>query len=101
MRGRDVLAFIDNASAKDSLVKADSPHPTTSALAVSARLACAHLMIGLWMERVPSCANIADWPSRNLLTPLAALGAKRCYFVVPQCLRSTCVLEEFETRVVS
>ena len=68
-RGRSVLAFVDNDSAKHALVKGGSSTPT---LALLCQQVCDREIAGrilAYFERVPSASNIADPPSRGIAPP--------------------------------
>jgi hypothetical protein len=74
---RDVVFFVDNDPAKDSLIHGISSSTQSSELVRYTRLACARLGTGAWYERVASPSNIADDPSRGEYSLLLSLGAKR------------------------
>ena len=76
LAGKRVLYFIDNESARLALVKAYSP------VLPSLRLVLASLKWDqendsqAWYARVPTFSNVADGPSRMIVTEaLVALGA--------------------------
>ena len=83
LRDRDCIIFVDNNSAKDAIIRGDSSHPASRAFVDSVRTSAAALGCGMWLERVPSPSNVADWPSRGVLAPLLKAGAKRVGVVVP------------------
>ena len=73
LRGRAVLGFVDNESAKHALVKGMSASPDSGAICgevCALEISQASLM---YWERVPSKSNIADEPSRGI-RPFALPG---------------------------
>ena len=80
--GRKIIYWIDNESAKDSLVKGFSPSAASMAL-IYQFYECETTGPSMpWFARVPSYSNIADGPSRGEAAKVAnELGAK---LVAPQ-----------------
>ena len=64
LRGRRVLFFIDNDSARFALVNMYSPVDSTASLLWRVAEADAEAVAISWYARVPSEANLADLPSR-------------------------------------
>ena len=64
LRGRLVLHFVDNDSARCALVRGYSPVLSSCALVAEAALEDVRLHLGSWYARVPTLSNIADYPSR-------------------------------------
>ena len=64
IRGRDVLWFIDNDSARHALVKGYSPVLQSCEILSRAAEADAGLGVRNWYARVPTFSNIGDLPSR-------------------------------------
>ena len=83
LRDRDCIIFVDNNSAKDAIIRGDSSHPASRAFVDSVRTSAAALGCGMWLERVPSPSNVADWPSRGAPAPLPKAGAERVGLVEP------------------
>ena len=77
MRGRQVLQFIDNNSAKDALIRGWSAHPASEGIVRAVWEQEMELQTATWYERVPSDSNPADEPSRGALASLEASGARR------------------------
>ena len=71
VKGRGVLHFIDNDSARFALINGSSPVVASSRLASQARLADARTASYSWYARVPGCSNIADGPSRLRFSDMA------------------------------
>jgi hypothetical protein len=84
LRGRRVIYFVDNESARLAMVKAYSPvlpsiELITKCLAFDYREECSS-----WYARVPTGCNISDAPSRMMLSEaLRSLGAKTVRPVFP------------------
>ena len=75
LQDRDIIAFIDNDPAKDSLVRGSSPSAVSAAFARTTRLLAAELALAPWYARVASPSNIADAPARGDFCALLAAGA--------------------------
>ena len=73
---RNVLMFVDNNAAKDALVHGISTSHAMSEVIRDTRLTCTSLSLGVWYDRVPSPANLADAPSRGETAELDKIGAK-------------------------
>ena len=69
-RGRDVICFIDNASALGALRKGSSSAADLNALAFTTLALAASMTSSLFLHWVPSALNIADPPSRGTPPPL-------------------------------
>ena len=93
LANRNVFVFIDNDSALDAAIKASSPHQASAALAFAVRRVAAAEGMGLWLERVPSSANPADWPSRGEFAPLRRWGALLDAALVPPELAGLTVVD--------
>jgi hypothetical protein len=77
LRGRRVLHFVDNSGAVACLVKDYSADYDSSALVHSFWALAVALDIDTWFVFVNSEANLADWPSRGLLSFAQDLAASR------------------------
>jgi hypothetical protein len=78
---RNIIFFIDNNAAKDSLVHGISSSQAMSVMIRDIRLSCAKLSLGAWFDRVPSPSNLADDPSRGQYEALIRAGAKQVALV--------------------
>ena len=65
-RGRHVVQFQDNTCALSALVNGYASKPDLSSIVNAFHLAQFRLRSRVWLEWVPSAANIADLPSRML-----------------------------------
>jgi hypothetical protein len=65
LRGADVNHFADNTAANGAANKGYSPAPDIARLVGAYHLRIARLGARIWIEYVPSAANIADMPSRG------------------------------------
>ena len=74
-RDRDVVLFIDNTGALFGIGKGDCRDPDGCVLILLLHIVCAALRVRLWVEYVPSGANVADEPSRGSLDRLLAWGS--------------------------
>ena len=65
IKGRDVLIFIDNNSARQALIKGHSP--SAPSCEIMARVAAEDILAECrcWYARVPTWSNMADLPSRT------------------------------------
>ena len=70
IRGRQVLNFVDNMGAADSLVRGSAPHAASMELVSALWELETALQLQTWFERVPSEGNPADAPSRGVFTAL-------------------------------
>lgn len=78
-----VFLFVDNEATRANLISMSSPVVTHAELLKKlwkvTRLKSAHM----WISRVPSAANIADKPSRFLVSDLLQAGFTRMYPRMP------------------
>ena len=75
--GRKAIAFVDNESAKEALVKGSSFNAHFRALLLQLEVAEKDLRSWLWVSRVPSHSNPSDGPSRGDSSLMEALAAIR------------------------
>ena len=75
--GRKAIAFVDNESAKEALVKGSSFNAHFRALLLQLEIAEKDLRSWLWVSRVPSHSNPSDGPSRGDSSLMEALAAIR------------------------
>ena len=75
LAGNDVVVFCDNSAALASLISGRSSNEWMMRIIQSVFMWEDDNVIGLWYERVPSHANVADAPSRGDYSLLA--GSKR------------------------
>jgi len=73
IRGRDVIHFVDNDSARFALIKGSSPCMGSAWLVQSFWTDEGETDCRSWIARVPSRSNIADGPSRGDNTECEAL----------------------------
>jgi hypothetical protein len=73
-----VVYFIDNESAKDGLIRANSAVWTSRELILHSVLCDAISRNVPWYARVPSAANLADGPSRFNFELMNKIGAVQC-----------------------
>jgi hypothetical protein len=66
LRHRDLVLFQDNSAVLAGLCKGTSAHPELDQGAAVVHLLLAALTVRLWAEYIPSKANWADEPSRQL-----------------------------------
>ena len=64
LRGKHLIVWIDQNAARQGLVKGYSPSEMSAELIDHALEALAQLGVYVWFTRVPTEANIADFPSR-------------------------------------
>ena len=95
IRHRDVLAFVDNDSAKACLVRGASLAMHSAEIAHEARLISAEYAVSAWYERVPSPSNIADWPSRRKVSALKKMGFTSSPIELSQRLKALCALSQY------
>ena len=81
---RCVILFIDNEAARGALIKGSTTSAASAALVGEFWDHIARLGAHVWIERVPSHANIADAPSRNSWRWLKDEGFDR---VATDCLK--------------
>ena len=65
-RGRHVVQFQDNTCALSALINGHASKPDMGSIVNAFYLAQFRLRSRVWLEWVPSAANIADLPSRML-----------------------------------
>lgn len=75
--GRRVIYFVDNESAKISLVKGYSPISPSLSIIIQCLSWDYSNNSSSWVARVPTCANIADSPSRMKISELLKLMGAR------------------------
>jgi len=83
LKGRRVIHWIDNKSAIAALVKGYSAAPDSAQLLQIFAAFGLGAGISIWVEWVPSKANIADFPSRGDFDLLTQLGAEQRPFILP------------------
>ena len=66
LAGRDVIHWVDNTSAVAALTKGYSGRPDSARLVHALHAWCAVTRTSIWFEYVPSAANAADEPSRDM-----------------------------------
>ena len=79
LQGREVLFFVDNDSAKDSMIRGYSPSLASARIIGAAWEEIARLQANCWFEHVPGVSNIADGPSRLDFALAAEVGAARVH----------------------
>ena len=72
MRGRKVVVYVDNDSARHCLIRKYSPSVQSSKLISAIISLVTSLKVQLWVARVPTVANPADEPSRLEVEAAAA-----------------------------
>ena len=77
LAGRDVVHWVDNTSAVAALTKGYSGRPDSARLVHALHAWCAVTRTSIWFEYVPSKANAADEPSRDMCL------ASACYYPAP------------------
>ena len=63
-KSRNVIHFADNTAANGAVINAYSSAPDLARIVYTYTLRTASLSTRVWVEYVPSAANIADGPSR-------------------------------------
>ena len=71
LAGNDVVVFCDNSAALAALITGRSSNEWMMRIIQSVFMWEDDNVIGLWYERVPSHANVADAPSRGDFSQLA------------------------------
>ena len=66
LAGRDVIHWVDNTSALAAMTKGYSSRPDSARLVHALPAWCAVTRTSIWFEYVPSEANAADKPSRDM-----------------------------------
>eukprot|EP00435_Cladocopium_sp_Y103_P030187 s1078_g7.t1 len=74
LRGQRTILFVDNYGAQDCLVKGSAGVETWRKLLMILEDVDDDLFSYLWVTRVPSHSNPADFPSRGSVSELAYLG---------------------------
>ena len=82
-RRRLVLHFIDNVSALAALVKGYAGRADDAALVNCYHEAALDLAANIWLEFVPSLANISDWATRPDKAHLLPRSARSVDMVLP------------------
>jgi len=77
LMGRKAIAFVDNESAKEALVKGSSFNAHFKTLLLQLEIAEKDMRSWLWFSRVPSHSNPSDGPSRGDSSLMEILGAFR------------------------
>jgi len=77
LMGRKAMAFVDNESAKEALVKGSSFNAHFRTLLLQLEIAEKDMRSWLWFSRVPSHSNPSDGPSRGDSSLMEILGAHR------------------------
>ena len=75
IRGRHVLVFVDNDSARDAAIRGYSPSLPSALLVGELWQTMAAAAAVPWFDRVPGPSNLADGPSRLDFDAVLALGA--------------------------
>ena len=89
LRNRRAIYFIDNDSARDAMIKADSQSPHSRAIIRLFYDLELFKQTWHWFARVSSSGNIADGPARFDFAEISKFpGARRKRAVVPTSLRS-------------
>ena len=83
-----VVTFVDNNSARDSIISAKTSSAAAKVILRKILIDEENLGLDLWIARVPSPSNIADVPSRREVGLLLKLGACRDYPDVDSLLSS-------------
>ena len=77
LRGRSVIFFIDNESARIAAIKSYSPVLPSLRILMQCIGIDFELGISPWHARVPTCCNIADGPSRlDFSMAISLVGAR-------------------------
>ena len=75
LRGRRVIFFLDNESAKIALIRAYSPVLSSLKMVMESSAWDFHNQCSVWYARVPTSCNVADDPSRMTISEfLTRLG---------------------------
>ena len=75
-RDRDVVLFIDNTGALFGIGKGDCHDADSGRLIHLFHCMCQALNVRVWVEHVPSGANISDLPSRDEFELIRKMGSK-------------------------
>ena len=94
LKGKRVLYFVDNESARLALVKAYSPVILSLEIIVRCQMFDYEMETNSWYARVPTASNIGDAPSRMTVSEeLKKLGARVVAPKFPEGVRPDKVLE--------
>ena len=77
LKGRRIIAFVDNDAAKEALIKGTSSSKASARLVTDFWRRAAEMELYIWIERVASIANPADAPSRRACPELVKAGYKQ------------------------
>jgi len=77
LRGRALLAFIDNETSQGGITNGFSTSPIFCRVIHAIWTLCARYEITLWLERVPTKLNCSDGPSRNCFKLTDKAGIRR------------------------
>lgn len=69
-RSRTVIFFVDNNAALCALIRGASRHPAVDRYIATFWYVAAKYNIAIWLERVCSRSNLADYPSRGTPLPI-------------------------------
>ena len=83
IRGRRVIFFIDNDSARFSLIRAYSPALASAEVLWKSAEQDSLLALFPWYCRVPSASNISDKPSKLEFKEIISLGGRVVSAVIP------------------
>jgi hypothetical protein len=83
IRGRRVNHFVDNTVALSALIHGYVGKIDLARMVNAYHLQLAALRASVYLEYVPSLANIADLPSRNEFELLKSLGGRKCDVRLP------------------
>ncbi len=78
LKGKRLLVFIDNESARLALVKSYSPVLASLKMVMEVAMWDYRHEVDSWYARVPTCANISDCVSRMSPDGLQCLGEVQC-----------------------
>ena len=90
LAGRDVLHWVDDTSAIAAMTTGYSSRPGSARLVHALHAWCAATRTSIWLEYVPSAANAADEPSRDMslatapYVPAPGLCSEPVRLVLPQ-----------------
>ena len=98
VRGRQVNHFIDNTVALSGLVHGYARKLDLARMVNAYHLQLASLSTSVFMEFVPSLANLADLPSRDEFEVLERLGGVRVPVAIPTAADWNAPLVSWATR---
>ena len=84
LHGRRVILFVDNDAAKEAIVKGVSGSVPSAEIVTALWEEAAANSMYLWVDRVPSAANVADGPSRGDNEDLEKEGFAKVLVRVPE-----------------